>query len=226
MSASLARPTDACLASGVTTLLGEGSTRAWLCDLDGTLYDAASVKWWMAIELLALGPHHIPFLRAFRHAHEALRAEQLRDAALEFDPSPFDEQLRRALRAGASEDRARQIALDWMVQRPGKWLKRALRQALINEISAFRAAGGVTAIVSDYPARQKLEAMGLLELFDVVVASGEHRAVRRLKPAPDGFLQAASELGVTPADCLVLGDRDDADGEAARRAGMPFRLIG
>jgi len=208
-----------------TTPRENGAARAWLCDLDGTLYDASSVKWWMAAELLALGPHHIPFLRAFRHAHEALRAEQLLDAGLEFDPSPFDEQLRRARRAGHSEDRARRIAMDWMVQRPGKWLKRALREALVLEITAFRAAGGVTAIVSDYPARPKLAAMGLLELFDVVVASGEHEAVRRLKPAPDGFLHAAKELGVMPADCLVLGDREDADGEAARRAGMAFRLI-
>jgi beta-phosphoglucomutase-like phosphatase (HAD superfamily) len=39
-------------------------------------------------------------------------------------------------------------------------------------------------------------------------------------------LQAASELGISPEECLVLGDRQDADGEAARRAGMAFRLIG
>lgn len=200
--------------------------RAWLCDLDGTLYDAGGVKWWMAAELLTLGPHHIPLLRAFRHAHETLRKEQIQQPELEFSPSPFDEQLRRMSAHGHSEERARQVVLRWMVERPGKWLRRALRQALVEEITAFRAAGGTTAIVSDYPARRKLEAMGLLDLFDVLVANGEHSAVRRLKPAPDGYLQAAAELGVAPAECLVLGDRDDADGEAARRAGMAFRLVG
>src|SRR5688500_2868375 len=77
MSAFLDRPTEACLAFGVTTPLTDGGARAWLCDLDGTLYHAGGVKWWMAAELLVLGPQHIPLLRAFRHAHEALRAEQV-----------------------------------------------------------------------------------------------------------------------------------------------------
>jgi len=198
--------------------------RAWLCDLDGTLYRAGGVKWRMALELTLTGPQHIPLLRAFRHAHEALRSEQIDDPALEFSPSPFDEQLRRV--GGPAQERARQVVLDWMVERPGKWLRRALRRALVEDIQTFRAQGGLTAIVSDYPARRKLEAMGLSEMFDVVVASGEHTTLRRLKPAPDGYLQAASELGISPAECLVLGDRQDADGEAARRAGMPFRLIG
>jgi len=202
------------------------AARAWLCDLDGTLYDAGGVKWWMAIELVLGGPQHIPLLRAFRHAHEALRAEQVQSPELEFSPSPFDEQLRRMTARGHSEARARQVVTQWMVERPGKWLRRALRHELVQEITAFRAAGGATAIVSDYPARLKLEAMGLLPHFDVVVANGEHTNLRRLKPAPDGYLLAASELGIAPADCLVLGDRQDADGEAARRAGMPFRLIG
>ena len=70
-----------------------------------------------------------------------------------------------------------------------------------------------------------LEAMGIRHLFDVVVASGEHSALKRLKPCPDGFELAASLLEVAPSDCLVLGDREDADGDAARRAGMRFRLI-
>ncbi|MCB9916751.1 MAG: HAD hydrolase-like protein, partial [Planctomycetes bacterium] len=44
--------------------------------------------------------------------------------------------------------------------------------------------------------------------------------------APDGYLEAARRLGVAPAECLVVGDRDDADGAAARAAGMAFRRIG
>jgi HAD superfamily hydrolase (TIGR01549 family) len=62
-------------------------------------------------------------------------------------------------------------------------------------------------------------------LFDVVIASGEPSGPPRLKPAPDGYLLAAERLGVVPAGCLVIGDRDDTDGEAARRAGMAFRRV-
>ena len=99
------------------------------------------------------------------------------------------------------------------------------RQALLAEIEAFRGAGGRTALVSDYPAKRKLEALGASSLFDAVVASGEPGGPRRLKPHPDGLLRAAAALEVEPSVCLVIGDREDADGEAARAAGMAFRRI-
>ena len=85
--------------------------------------------------------------------------------------------------------------------------------------------GGRTAVVSDYPARKKLAALGEPELFEVVVASGEPGGPKRLKPDPEGYLRAAEALGVRPERCLVIGDRDDADGAAARAAGMQFRLM-
>ncbi len=93
-------------------------------------------------------------------------------------------------------------------------------------IRDFRGRGGRTALVSDYPARDKLRAIGSLELFEVVVASGEPGGPLRLKPDPSGMLRAAEALGVAPAECLVIGDREDADGAAARAAGMTFRRVG
>jgi HAD superfamily hydrolase (TIGR01509 family) len=46
-----------------------------------------------------------------------------------------------------------------------------------------------------------------------------------LKPDPEGYLLAARTLGVEPAQCLVIGDRLDADGAAAQAAGMAFQHI-
>ena len=46
-----------------------------------------------------------------------------------------------------------------------------------------------------------------------------------LKPHPEGYLSAAERLGVAPSACLVIGDRDDADGAAARAAGMAVHII-
>ena len=56
--------------------------------------------------------------------------------------------------------------------------------------------------------------------------SGEAEGPGRLKPWPDGYLLAAERLGIHPGECLVVGDRADADGEAARRGGMAFRRVG
>lgn len=199
--------------------------KAFLVDLDGTLYRAKPVQLAMAVELLILGLHRIPWLRAFRKEHEAMRLEA-RSLGAEFSPSPFRAQLRRtASKLGATEERLEAVVMQWMFERPGKWLKRTVNGELIGELRAFRAAGGKTALVSDYPARLKLSALGASDLFDVVVANGETDGLTRLKPAPDSYLLAAERLGVRPDECLVIGDRQDADGLAAERAKMEFRLV-
>jgi len=196
--------------------------RAWLVDLDGTLYEARWLKLAMAAELGLLGAPSWSIVRQFRREHERLRAE-----VYSGELTPFEEQLRRTTAAlGAPPDQVRACVDEWLIRRPCKWIRAFRRQSLLAEIQAFREAGGRTAVVSDYPAKQKLEALGATSLFDAVVANGEPGGPDRLKPAPDGLLLAARRLDVTPEDCLVLGDRDDADGAAARAAGMGFRLVG
>ena len=194
---------------------------AWLIDLDGTLYRPLPVKIAMGLQLCFASSHTRKVIRTFRHEHEALRASE--ETAID---QPFTEQLSRTARhLGCSVEQVRPIIDDWMFARPGRWLRRFRREELIKEIARFKANGGRTALISDYPARVKLQALEVSGLFDVVVANGETDERYRLKPAPDALLLAARLLGVAPAECLVLGDRSDADGLAAQRAGMAFRRI-
>jgi HAD superfamily hydrolase (TIGR01509 family) len=66
-----------------------------------------------------------------------------------------------------------------------------------------------------------LTALGLLDKFDVLVCADDYK---HGKPAPDGFLLAAQELGVEPEHCLVF--EDTALGiEAANAAGMKSVLV-
>ena len=194
---------------------------AWLVDLDGTLYSATPVKVMMAAEVLTFGRAAIPTLRQFRKQHELLR-ENPPDAL-----DPYRTQLERTARELERDlEEVAALVTAWMHVRPGRWLKLFRRRGLLAEIAAHRALGGKTALVSDYPAQKKLSALGLTSLFDVVVASGEPNGPRRLKPHPEGYLLAATALSVDPSRCLVIGDREDADGEAARAARMAFRRIG
>lgn len=193
---------------------------AWLVDLDGTLYRPTPVKVAMAAELAVSGWGVVGTLRHFRQAHEHLRATG------HDGEDPFRAQLEHTAHALEMELEAVHAAVvEWMHERPAKWIRRFRRAALLEEIHQYRKLGGRTALVSDYPARRKLEAAGLVELFDTVVASGEPGGPRRLKPHPDGYLIAAETLGVTPERCLVIGDREDADGDAARAARMAFRHV-
>ena len=198
---------------------------AWLVDLDGTLYHPAPVKFAMAAELLLFGWGAIKTLRTFRHAHETLRLLDAPEPGTA-SQSPFERQL-----GHAAQQLSRPLAdvertvREWMFERPLKWVARCKRQRLLDELGRYRAQGGKTALVSDYPASGKLTALGARALFDEVVSSGEPGGPSKLKPDPEGYLLAAARLGVEPARCLVIGDRDDADGEAARAAGMGLCLI-
>jgi FMN phosphatase YigB (HAD superfamily) len=207
--------------------VADAAYEAWLVDLDGTLYSARWVRLAMAVELAVFGWSAMRTLRQFRHDHEAVRAEQSSGQALSSaHASPFARQLARTaetLALPAAE--VERTVHDWMFERPGKWIGRFPRRALLAELRAFKAQGGRSALVSDYPVRRKIDALGARSLFDVIVANGEEHGPRQLKPDPEGYLRAAELLKVEPARCLVIGDRDDADGGAARAAGMGFRLV-
>lgn len=202
--------------------------RAWLVDLDGTLYRPLGVKLAMAAELAALGWRDIRVIRAFRREHERMR-ETLTNgranlSAAEVAPSSaFEQQIQRtALGLAMSEPAVERTVHRWMFERPGKWLRLFRRRGLIAHIERHRERGGRTALVSDYPATCKLAALRAAELFEVVIANGERGAAFALKPDPAAYLAAAERLATPPNDCVVIGDRDDADGQAARAAGMAF----
>lgn len=63
--------------------------------------------------------------------------------------------------------------------------------------------------------------LGLNDLFDATV-TGEEPI--NLKPSPDPLLVAADKLGISPEDCLMIGDTE-ADIEAARSVGMKVVII-
>ncbi len=78
------------------------------------------------------------------------------------------------------------------------------------------ASGGIQPVVT-----KTLEAIGFKDFFSVIVTSEQ---VKRGKPFPDMFLEAAGRMGVRPSDCLVLED-SPAGFEAAIAAGMDYVVV-
>lgn len=66
-----------------------------------------------------------------------------------------------------------------------------------------------------------LTSLNLLDKFDTLVCAEDYK---NGKPAPDGFLLAATRLGVPPQDCLVFEDTQLGI-EAATAAGMASVLV-
>jgi phosphoglycolate phosphatase len=101
------------------------------------------------------------------------------------------------------------------IYRAGLSLETRLFAGMEQVLRGLATRGLRTGIVTNKPAW--LAELDLARRFDCVV-SGDTVGVGKPDPAP--LLHAAGLAGLTPADCIYVGDAE-RDVEAAHRAGMP-----
>jgi len=87
-----------------------------------------------------------------------------------------------------------------------------------------RANGQEVVVFSDYGCvREKLKAIGFnLDWADYLF---EAPALGGLKPCKESFEKICQEMGMQPSECLMVGDREDTDGDGARSVGMAFQRV-
>ncbi len=174
-------------------------------DLDGTLYDAGrqQLKLWPWLlrhpRLLSAWPGVFAGLRGRRH------------------PDLWAEAGRRlAARVGGDAAAARAVIEAALIEGwPERFGPRTPYPGVPGLLAALDRAGVPRVVISDYPGRAKLEAMGLGGWAAVIDCS----ALGALKPLPDGLLAAAGLLGLPPEAVVHVGDRIDTDGGMAEAAG-------
>jgi len=184
-------------------------------DVDGTLYSQRAIRQRMLIQLVmaCLRSRSIKPLRvvAFYRSHrETLAAAEVEG---------FEERLlvRTAEGCGIEIDEVRAIVEEWLERRPMPLLRRARYPHLEEVFAALRARGILIGVLSDYPPTEKLAALGLSA--DITGWAGE-REVNIMKPSPLGLIRLMERAGVRPDQTLMIGDRDERDGEIARRSGV------
>lgn len=87
-------------------------------------------------------------------------------------------------------------------------------------LQIFKKEGYTIALASnrnEKPVRLVLDTLAVTTLFDFIV--GGQYEERRQKPFPDLYIHAAEELGLDPAECVVLEDTEIGV-IAAKDAGM------
>lgn len=97
--------------------------------------------------------------------------------------------------------------------------KGVARAGMIELIASLRA-GGIGLVAFDDAPRDlggRIDALGYGALFDAAVSGA---ALDTARPDPRVFRAAAEACGVQTAECLMIGDRIDADIAPARRLGM------
>lgn len=189
-------------------------------DLDGTLYDQRCIRrrmlWELALHCLR-NPGDLASLRViaeFRRARERLADEGVGEIGrLQYE--------RPAASLGLRPEAVAEVVGDWLEERPLKHLLRC-RFADVDEVfGQMRESGRKIGVFSDYPVEDKLAALNLNSDFAVAAAEPE---IDRLKPHPAGLECLMSRAGVTPAQCLMIGDREDRDGACARNAGVRYLI--
>lgn len=164
--------------------------RAAIFDLDGTMFDTEPI--WAHAWSLAFEAEGIGFDPQILEACVGAAPERVMAIVDEWHGG--DPRAMRAVRA--HYDIARELLLRGAPEKPG-----------LHEILDMLGRNGVRLAVASSSSRElicsHLAHGGISDLFEVIVSGTE---VRRSKPAPDIFLEAARELGVRPGEALVVED--------------------
>lgn len=191
-------------------------------DVDGTLYDQRRLRLLMlrdmALACLARprSTFFVRILSEFRRCREALAEEGGAGIAVRQYEVP-------ARRLGISPVEIERTVEDWMFRRPLAHLARCRYRGVAELFDGLRRSGRTVAVFSDHAAGDKLVAMGLTA--DIVVSAVDPH-IDRLKPDPAGLLHILDRTNTKPERCLMIGDRDERDGAAARGAGVPALIRG
>jgi kojibiose phosphorylase len=188
----------------VTPLAPSPDIRGFIFDLDGVLTDTAEYHY-LAWQRLA-DEEGLPFNR---QANEALRGVSRRDSLMYIlgEKQYTEEQIQEMM------DRKNR----YYVESIQNISPEDLLPGVITLLDELKQAGIKIALGSaSKNARPVVEKLGIANRIDAIA---DGYSVQKPKPAPDLFLYAANQLGLEPAQCVVVEDAE-AGVEAALAGGM------
>jgi putative hydrolase of the HAD superfamily len=191
-----------------------GPIRLLVFDMDGTLYRQQALRLAMGRALIA----HSIATRDTRTPSIIASYRRLKESLAEAETADFEAVLLAgvAARHECTPAEVAAVIADWIETRPLPLLAAARVRGVETVFARARASGRQICILSDYPATAKLAALDLAA--DFIVAAGDPD-IGVMKPHPRGLQSLVARAGVTPGETVMIGDRPERDGAAARRAG-------
>lgn len=195
--------------------------KAVIFDVDGTLYDQCALRRRMFLDLARYYFVHPRRLKDLRILMD-FRNEREKNAFRDTVDLESDQYIWGAQASGVSPERVRSVVQKWILKVPLQYIAYYRYPGLLEFFNNLNRRGIKTAIFSDYPAAEKIAALGIPNCFTFCATD---KNINRLKPDPKGLFVIAKTLGGSVKQCLFIGDRDDRDGGCARRAGMEYLII-
>jgi putative hydrolase of the HAD superfamily len=184
-------------------------------DVDGTLYSQYRLRLRIMRDMLFHAAARrtlsaIVILQAYRRIRERLAEQEVPD----FENALIAETASVTRHAPAE---VRSVVEEWIERRPLRYLAACRYPGLLALFAGLRRKGMAIGVLSDYPATAKLSALGLHADHVVCACDG---GIAILKPNPRGLQAIIDAAGANPRQTVMIGDRPDRDGAAARRLGI------
>ena len=190
-------------------------------DVDGTLYDQRKLRRYMLVDLLKysiMNPQRLNELKIIKDFRKE-RENHTFDVENDIENAQYNW---GAQASGVSSEKVRNVVEKWIFNAPLKYIPHCRYSGVLEFVGNLCNREIATAVFSDYPAKEKLSALGL---SPCCIVCSTDKNVDKLKPDTKGLFIIVETLGVSVEHCLFIGDRDERDGECARKAGMPYLIL-
>ena len=207
--------------------------KAYLFDLYGTLVDIhtdeSGSAFWKAVAAFFTARGASYTAHGLRENYRALCAAETARLQAAYPGAEVEIELLSVFRTlyemrGVVPDAALLAETAWSFRRRSTCHLRAYAGAG-ELLDALRAAGRSVILLSNAQScftRPELELLGLAERFDRIFISSE---IGFKKPDPRFFTAPLRELGLEPADCLMIGNDPICDAAGALRVGMDAAFV-
>ena len=195
--------------------------RLFIFDLDGTLYDQAKLRRRIARGLFlrlftsSIRTIDLKIITSFRRQREDHKG--YRSQTLETDQYEWTAQ-----ELNVSVDKVNNLIVNVMHKLPLRLLPKARYRNIDKVFNALKDKNKAIAIYSDYPVKEKLNALDLEA--DGLFCSTDPD-IKQLKPSGKAIGEICKHMKTPREQTILIGDRDDTDGESARQAGIFFLKV-
>lgn len=184
-------------------------------DLDGTLYNQPRLRLIMATRLVRYYVCH-PF-----KVKELVVLQDFRKTKDSWEGDSNESLICKAVaeKHNIEKSYVTGIVQRWIYENPLSAVAATKNVKLLEWIDFLKKNKKTVVILSDYPTQDKLDALQ-------VTCHGQYSTtserIGELKPSPKGLLIIMEDFKKCPEDTLMIGDRDEKDGECAKSAGVDY----